>query len=57
MNKTAVPFQSGSKVKQLAATAGLRTRLTHLSLMDWVAIVTLLVGVWIAVYTTSMRHP
>jgi hypothetical protein len=36
---------------------GLENTDAQLTPMDWVAILIFLVGIWIAIYTTSLRHP
>jgi hypothetical protein len=57
MNKTGLLCQRGLGIVQIAATSGWRTRLRNLSFMDWAAILVFFAGVWIAFYTTSLRHP
>ncbi len=57
MSKKVGPYLQGSGSMQSVATSGWKTRLRNLTPMDWVAIVIFLIGVWIAIYTASLRHP
>ena len=35
----------------------LRARITNLDFMDWIVILLLLIGIGVAIYTNSLRHP
>ena len=57
MSRTRVQSQGDLGPVRFSAIAGLRARLTHLDLMDWVVLLLLALGIWVAFYTTSLRHP
>jgi hypothetical protein len=57
MSKTALSSQKDSKEVRLSAISGLRARLATLDTMDWSVILLVIIGLAIAIYTTSLRHP
>jgi len=57
MSKKVVPFRSGSVREQFLSTSGLRTRLTHLGLLDWAVIAMGIIGFAVAFYLQTLRHP
>lgn len=42
---------------QFLSTSGLRTRVRHLSPLDWVVIAIGIIGVIVATYLQTLRHP
>jgi len=57
MSRITRRFLRGSGSMPLVSTSGWKTRLKNLEWLDWVVIVILVVGVWVAIYTASLRHP
>jgi hypothetical protein len=57
MSKTVLSSQQDSKTGLSSAILGLRARLANLEPMDWAVIVLIIMGLAIAIYTTSLRHP
>jgi hypothetical protein len=57
MSRKAAQSPKDSGPVQLSSMLGLKTRLTHLGLLDWVGILIVIVGIALALYLQTLRHP
>lgn len=57
MSRIAPRFPGDLALMRVAPTSDLKTRLRNLDWMDWLVILIVITGIWVAFYTTSLRHP
>jgi hypothetical protein len=57
MNKTELSSRRDSTATPTSAISDLRARLATLGPLDWTVILLIIMGLVIAIYTTSLRHP
>jgi hypothetical protein len=57
MNKRASLYRRGSISGQPVSMLDVRARLSNLDILDWIAIAVVAVGIALAIYLQTLRHP